>query len=273
MNKTVDDIIIQYYAEVSEGLSNEKTPSKLNRGEGTEADYYILKIDLCDSTLFFLRRSSQTYFKIAHVFLSAIDEITRKFGSDTDQVEYAGDSVVAYFPNYHGMALNVLKAAYFTRDATVKMKSLDPTFSKFPFKTRIIAHYGKLILGKIGPWGDHNLTAIGMPLHKVAKLEKHVKPDTGLATKEFAEKLALVERRTFLIGNYSENSVEIPAPQSPSYNGTEINNAINALAGYNIAYKPPPLSVQPRYEVKKELINYNINWLKLKMLAEGRLRL
>lgn len=279
MSKTVDEIINKYYAEAAKGLSNEKTPSELTRGEGTEADYYILKIDLCNSTLFLFGRSSQTYLKIAHVFLSTIDDITRIFGSDTKQVEYAGDSVMAYFPNNSGMALNVLKAAYFARTATTKMKTLDQIFGKFPFKTRIIAHYGKLILGNIGPWGDYNLTAIGMPLHKVAKLEKNVQPGNGLATKEFAAKLTPEERKAFLIGNYSESLVEVHDTQPYLSN----RPAINGLLGYHLASKPPSLAdllnpappaivAKPRYETKIELINYNISWLKLQMHLEGRQR-
>ena len=282
MPKTVDEIINKYYAEDDEGLSNEKTPSELNRGEGTEADYYILKVDLCNSTLFLFRRSPQTYFKITHVFLSTIDDITRTFGSDTKQVEYAGDSVMAYFPNKYGMALNVLKAAYFARVATTKMKALDQTFGKFPFKTRIIAHYGKLILGNIGPWGDYNLTAIGMPLHVVAKLEKNVQPGNGLATKEFVAKLTLEEKKAFLTGNYSETLVEVHDTQ-PYLSPMPAINSNMGLLGYHLASKnsslydllnpvTPALPAKPRYETKRELINYNINWLKLQMYLEGSRR-
>ena len=45
MSKTVDEIINKYYEEANQGLSNQKTPSELNRGEGREAYYYILKIE------------------------------------------------------------------------------------------------------------------------------------------------------------------------------------------------------------------------------------
>lgn len=282
MPKTVDEIINKYYAEAADGLSNEKTPSELTRGEGTEADYYILKIDLCNSTLFFFRRSSQTYLKIAHVFLSTVDEITRAFGSDTKHAEYAGDSVIAYFPDNYGMSLKVLQAAYWARNATTKMKALDPTFGKFPFKTRIILHHGKLILGKIGPWGDNNLTAIGMPLHIVAKLEKNVQPGNGLATKEFGAKMTPEERKTFLTGNYSESLVEVHDTQPYLYNRLAINPNIGLL-GYHLALKqpsladllnpaPPEIVAKPRYETKRELINYSINWLTLQAHLEGRRR-
>lgn len=285
MPKTVDDIINKYYDEANQGLANEKAPSELNRGEGTEAFYYILKIDLCNSTLFFLRRSSQTYLKIAHVFLSTVDDITRIYGSDTKQVEYAGDSVVAYFPDNCGMASKVLSAAYWARNATTKMKALDPTFWKFPFKSRIILHYGKLILGKIGPWGDYNLTAIGMPLHIVAKLEKKVQPGDGLATKAFAEKLSPNEKKLFLIGNYDETTVEVQDTLSNLQGTPAIYPGLGLLSNNTFAITPRALynfltpanstlaaAKSPRYETKRELIDYNINWLKIQMSLEGRSR-
>jgi len=261
-------------------LTNSKTPSELNRGEGTEAEYYILKIDLCNSTLFFLRRSLQTYFKITHVFLSTVDDITRIFGADAKQVEYAGDSVMAYFPNNDGIALEVLKAAYWVRLATIKMKTLDQTFSQFPFKTRTVVHYGKLILGNIGPWGDYNLTAMGMPLHVVAKLEKNIKPGNGLATKEFGAKLATHERKNFLTGNYIETKIEIPSTQAftTQQPASNPNLGIGLLSNYlrseaftitDIMYPTQPAIVaQPRYEIKQELMNYDINWLKLQRYLE-----
>jgi hypothetical protein len=182
------------------------------------------------------------------------------------------------------MALNVLKAAYFARTAMTKMKSLDQTFGNFPFKSRIIMHYGKLILGNIGPWGDYNLTAIGMPLHVVAKLEKNVQPDNGLATKEFAAKLSSEEKKTFLTGNYSESLVEVhdtPAyiSNKPSFNYNfgigDFNLARKQLSPLAALLNPAPQAIvaKPRYETKQELVNYNVNWIRLQRFLEGKNRL
>lgn len=302
MSKTIDETIAKYYAEVVRGLSTEKVPSELNRGEGTEAEYYIFKIDMCNSTLLFLRRSSQTYFKIAHVFLSTIDDITRAYGADTKQVEYAGDSVLAYFPSYNGMAINVLNAAYFSHIAALKMKTLDSTFNTFSFKTKIVLHHSKLILGNIGPLGDYNLTAIGLPIHKVAKLEKEVQPGNGLATKDFAEKLSRNERKYFLIPNYIEKQVPIQNSAPNTLGQLTSSNTIvgslrdcqpaitrnyllsatglsemqearkTALSGLlNPAYTKAVL--EPQYKIEKELVNYSVNWHNLELFLQGRLKI
>ena len=44
MSKTINSILEKYYNEANKGLNNNKVPSSLNRGEGTEKEYYILKI-------------------------------------------------------------------------------------------------------------------------------------------------------------------------------------------------------------------------------------
>lgn len=299
----VNDIITKYYAEAAEGLLDNKVPSDLKRGEGTEAEYYIFKIDICDSTILFARRSSQTYLKIAHVFLSSIDSITREYGADTKQVEYAGDSVLAYFPSYTGMAMKVLLAAYFSRMAALMMKTLDVTFNKFPFYTKIVLHHSKLILGNIGPWGDKNLTAIGYPIHYVAKLEKVVSPGKGLATKEFAEKLSITEKRHFLIPNYVDKKVEIQQPEQVGSlepltlrkalatagmldpRPAITRNALAAIAGYTSEearraalgslFNPTGTitNIEPQYKIEKELINYSVNWNSIGLFLQGRLKI
>src|SRR6185369_17791980 len=96
MGKTIEDIIRKHYAEAVGGMVD-KVPSALNRGEGTEREFYMLKIDLVDSTTFLWTRTHKTYLKLAHTFLSSVDEITREFGADDGQVEYVGDSIIAYF--------------------------------------------------------------------------------------------------------------------------------------------------------------------------------
>jgi class 3 adenylate cyclase len=301
MAKTIDDIIQKYYAEAVKGIQTDKVPSELNRGEGVDAEYYIFKIDICNSTILLARRPSQTYLKIAHVFLSTIDEITREYGADTKQVEYAGDSVLAYFPNYNGMAMKVLLAAYFSRMAALKMKTLDTTFNTFPFKTKVVLHYSKLILGKIGPWGDHNLTAIGHPIHYVAKLEKDVPPGNGLVTIKFAEKLSSTEKRYFLNPNYIDKKIEIQKTEQGVLSQPATGrNTLAGMLGYQPAIGGRGLldiaayataetrknalasllvpsstiaNVEPQYKIEKELVNYSVKWDNIALFLQGKLKI
>lgn len=276
MFNKIDYVIEKYYAEADGGLVNHKNPSELKRGEGTEADYYIFKIDICNSTILLHRRKPQTYLKVAHVFLSTIDYISREYGADTEQVEYEGDSVLAYFPNYHGMAMNVLKAAFFSRIAALKMKDLDSTFNELSFKTKIILHHSKLILGKIGPWGDFNLTAIGLPIHKVAHLEKNVPSGDGLATKEFAEKLSVNEKKHFLIPNYVEKKVEIQNAYPtliPPNTLDGLHNYHNRLSATGLAIPPEIRNSKTQYKIEEELVNYKINWNRLNFFLQGKLKI
>ena len=208
MSKMISDIVQKYYNEANQGLQKDKLPSALKRGEGTEKDFFILKIDLVGSTKFVRNRFPQTYLKLAHVFLSTVDEITRAFGAEDSQVEYAGDSVLAYFYANKVKAIDVLKAAHYTRLATLSIRALDAAFSKYKFNTRIILHYGKLIIARIGPWGDQRLSAIGKELHKVGHLEKKIGNNIGCATKEFGMQLSLQERRKLLQSVYNTATVK-----------------------------------------------------------------
>jgi class 3 adenylate cyclase len=81
MSKMISDIVQKYYNEANQGLQKDKPPSALKRGEGTEKDFFILKIDLVGSTKFVRNRFPQTYLKLAHVFLSTVDEITSVMSS------------------------------------------------------------------------------------------------------------------------------------------------------------------------------------------------
>lgn len=208
MSKMISDIVQKYYNEANQGLQKDKPPSALKRGEGTEKDFFILKIDLVGSTKFVRNKFPQTYLKLAHVFLSTVDEITREFGAEDSQVEYAGDSVLAYFYANKVKAIDVLKAAHYTRLATLSIRALDAAFSKYKFNTRIILHYGKLIMARIGPWGDQRLSAIGKELHKVGHLEKKIGNNIGCATKEFGMQLSLQERRKLLQSVYNTATVK-----------------------------------------------------------------
>ena len=291
MSKTINSILEKYYNEANKGLNNNKVPSSLNRGEGTEKEYYILKIDLVRSTTFLINRFPQTYLKLAHVFLSSVDEITREFGADSSQVEYAGDSVLAYFDAKKVPAINVLKAAYYAKEATLQIKPLDPVFKRYNFKTRVVLHYGKLIVAKIGPWGDHKLSAIGKEIHKVGKLEKSVPAEVGHVTKEFAKQLELKTRRKLLRDIYITNRIEVKSAPVPSCRLQQSNRTLltallkstappvrptlRGLLGHNQGLASASKSTiltehqpQPTYKTEKILTHWEIKWLQLERYTQ-----
>lgn len=284
MAKTIDEILQKYYDEADGGMV-QKAPSTLNRGEGTEKEYFIYKIDLVGSTIFTWSRSHQTYLKMAHTFLSTVDDITRRYGADDNQVEYAGDSVIAYFPKTVG-AINVLAAAYYCREATLRMKSLDATLRKFPFHTKTVVHFGKLVMAKIGPHGDSMVSAIGPELHKACKMEKDVSAGEGRASKEFMGQLE--GRQKFLLkGNYKETQVLKQAEVNPIAGGmladafsralssrTLLGMTPNSLSPFAVQQGRSPLinslnalatpaqtnSPAPQFVTERELIDYSIRW-------------
>jgi hypothetical protein len=268
--KTIGEIIGRYYKETTGGIVD-KAPSTLTRGEGTETEFFIQKIDLCGSTVFLKRRSPQTYLKIAHTFLSSVDEITRYFGADTNQAEYAGDSVIAYFRASDVAPVSVLFSAYYCQLASLEMQSLDRTLNQYHFKTKTVIHFGKLILSKIGPWGDGRVSAIGYELHRVCKLEKEIGDGQGRATKEFCAKLRPIDRK-FLSANTITKQVPIDLPLLPPSSplapfalglgliglANMRSDAINALA------TPGSFQTEPRYETKSEVVDYNVNWSRIR---------
>ncbi|ABB30328.1 putative adenylate/guanylate cyclase [Geobacter metallireducens RCH3] len=284
MAKTIDEIINKHYNEAAGGIVD-KVPSALKRGEGTEREFYMLKIDLVDSTLFTWTRTHKTYLKLAHTFLSSVDEISREFGADDDQVEYVGDSIIAYFRADKVNALSVLYAAYYCRIAALQMKSLDATFSKYHFLTKTILHHGKLILAKIGPRGDTFVTAIGPALHRACKMESRVSPGQSRVSKEFREKL-LGREKLLLKPNYKETQVpKVPEFQPATHNLSNLlypssspatllgmspsdlaQTTENLLAGaiaprrglMEFARTTP--SAQTKFEVKRELIDFSVKW-------------
>lgn len=190
----VDELLNTHYAEAHNGLVD-KPPSQLLRGEGTERYFYILKIDLVGSTVLLRSRRNSTYLKLAHTYLSTIDKITQDYGADPEQVEYAGDSVIAYFPEDATNAEDVLRAACYTRAAVQKMKQLDATLRGIDIKSKVVIHYDKLIVSKIGPRAGSILTAIGIPIHNVAKLEKDITSGAGRATSSFYVKLQNINKK------------------------------------------------------------------------------
>lgn len=279
MSKMISDIVQKYYNEANQGLQKDKPPSALKRGEGTEKDFFILKIDLVGSTKFVRNRFPQTYLKLAHVFLSSVDEITRAFGAEDSQVEYAGDSVLAYFYANKVKAIDVLKAAHYTRLATLSIRALDAAFSKYKFNTRIILHYGKLMMAKIGPWGDQRLSAIGKELHKVGHLEKKIGNNIGCATKEFGMQLSLQERRNLLKSVY--NTAAALARMVPADSGllsqpfqklglrrlSELSTKPTFLSrSYNISGSHPTT----QQETVKEFKYWKVSWKALELYVNGK---
>lgn len=249
MAKAINEILQKYYDEAVGGIV-QKAPSALNRGEGTEIEYYIYKIDLVSSTLFIKNRTHQTYLKLAHTFLSTVDEITRDFGADGDQTEYAGDGIIAYFRVTKVEAIDVLHAAYFCRLAALEMKKLNRTLGAFPFRTKSIIHFGKLIMAKIGPRGNSMVSAIGPALHKACKMENKVLAGEGRTSKEFRDQLK-GRQRIVLKGNYTEMKV-LKEP--------EITPNLRGLILSGIATPAPASNLPPQYEIKQELADYSIQW-------------
>lgn len=261
----IHELLKQHYDEASEGLVD-KPPSRLCRGEGTEKNFYILKIDLVNSTQLLLRRRKATYLKFAHTFLSTIDKITQNFGADPSQTEYAGDSVLAYFPENKASAEDVLTAACHSRAAVLGMQKLDGTLGGLKLQCKAALHFDSLIISNIGPRTDSLLTAIGFPLHRVAKIEKDIAADTGRATPQFYEKVTNPNKK-FLKPIYSERQVPIPMPAytpppfgRPGLIAAPVRQTLlsDILAGRN-----QPVQPIPQYRSDKTLIGFDLKWLML----------
>lgn len=288
MGKSNQEILQKYYNEAVGGIVN-KTPSALNRGEGTEIEYFIYKIDLVASTLFTKNRAHSTYLKLAHTFLSAVDEITRDFGAEEGQTEYAGDSVIAYFRIANVKAIDVLNVAGRCRSLALDMKNLDRTLGGFPFLTKTVIHCGKLIMAKIGPRGNWVVSAIGPELHKACKMESKVRSGESLVSKAFYEKLDR-KHRSLLKANTIETKVlkEVPPPPPSTprsllaealYPTMAINRLVpqqadplrNTLLGMSsgalnlnqFSTNLSSIAGMPQYETKIEVENYSIKWKEL----------
>lgn len=240
MPKNLDEIravLRAHYDETQDGLV-EKAPSRLTRGEGTRKSYYILKIDLVNSTLMLQGRRAETYLRYAHTFLSTIDRITQMFGADREQVEYAGDSVLAYFPE-SVPAFDVVAAACFAKVAVEQMRTLDRTMGSFAWACKIVIHFDSLIVARIGPRSASFVTAIGYPLHRVAKLEKTIVSGTGRATPEFYRRVDQPQRR-YLSPVYSANQAATPAAVSTLHTQPNPTPNLARLTGLTVQTPPPP---------------------------------
>lgn len=267
----IADLLSKHYDEAVGGLVD-KSPSRLLRGEGTERPFYIMKIDLVGSTTALMARRKATYLKLAHVYLSTVDQITQDFGADPNQVEYAGDSVLAYFPETDATAEDVLSAACYARAAVSGMRELDETLSGLKFGARVVLHHGTLLVSKIGPRAGSILTAIGTPIHKVAKLEKEVSPGAGRATVEFRDKLDPRNRR-FLIpvrqrneDRSNETGGLIPAQGRPltGHGQFDVSAAIAAQIFGLSPVERLSVGVAPSDAMQLQpVVGYSVNWLLL----------
>lgn len=238
-------ILQRHSDEAAEGLVD-KPPSKLLRGEGTEKNFYIMKIDLVGSTELLLGRRKSTYLKLAHTFLSTVDKITQDFGADPSQIEYAGDSVLAYFAENKASAEDVIKAACYSRAAVQQLHSLRGVLNTLQVKCKVVIHFDTLMVSKIGPRANSILTVIGYPIHRVSKLEKEISSDTGRATEKFFQQIR-IENRKYLCPVYEEKQIPetimLPAAQ-------------NSLASLLYPNQQPQL----KFRIEKKIIGYDLRW-------------
>ncbi|MDF3031559.1 MAG: hypothetical protein K0R03_2117 [Moraxellaceae bacterium] len=254
-SESIRRILGSHYAEAFDGVVD-KPPSRLLRGEGTERPYFILKIDLVESTRLLLGKRRSTYLKLAHVFLSTVDRITQDFGADASQVEYAGDSVLAYFPEDRVAAEDVILAACYARAAVKYIQELDAVLGALKLQSKVVLHHGTLLMSKIGPRANTSLTAIGMPIHVVSKIEKEISPGMGRVTKEFFDKVDRQNRKFFLPVRRSVAGLSAPF-SSPD--PAQVGNEFYRLFGV----KPPPQreSITPPVQPELPIIGYSLNWV------------
>ena len=211
MHNYIHSKLDKYYQESLSGITN-KSPSRLNRGEGLIKDYYIFKIDLAGSTDFIATKQPQTYLKLTHTFLSTADEITKEYGADPFQTEYVGDGIIAYFDASNTTAFDVLESAFLTRQSALDMRHLiDKSFSLYKFRTRIIIHYGNLIMAKIGPRGNSFTSAIGAELHNACKMETLARPGQGIISDNYRKQLTFKEKR------FVRKTIPSSQPNKPTY--------------------------------------------------------
>lgn len=263
MIKSLADVralLQRHYVEAHDGLVN-KAPSQLLRGEGTEKNYYIMKIDLVGSTGLLMGRQKSTYLKLAHTYLSTIDKITQDFGADPEQVEYAGDSVLAYFGEKAASAEDVITAACYSRAAVQQIPSLDSTLNSIPLKCKIVVHFASLIVSRIGPRANSILTAIGHPIHQVAKIEKDIAADSGRATKEFYQKIK-ADNRKFLIPVDGEVKIPVQLPPSMPLNSLGDFHSGPGMRSIAEMLYPPSLPPPPaqKFKIEKNVIGYDLRW-------------
>lgn len=252
----IDALILTHHNESSEGIVD-VAPSKLTRGQGTEKSYYILKIDLVGSTMLLRSSRKATYLRLAHTFLSTVDRITQDYGADPTQTEYAGDSVIAYFPE-GALAENVLRAAVISKIAVERLARLEGAVGALKPLCKIVLHFAPLIIAKIGPRAGSFISAIGYPIHRVAKIEKEINSGVGRVTEEFY-KCINRENRSFFTRVFTEQQVLVTQNATPNLWGLDSHNSTIA----ELLYPNTSPAPQPQYRTQQTTIGYDIKWSEL----------
>ena len=188
------------------------------------ANYYLMKIDIARSTMILNKFPPTVYLQLAHTFLSTVDAITQRYDAESRQVEYAGDSVLAYFPDRSDAAVNVLYCAAACRSAALSISEVIPSLRQFLLVTRVVIHYGQLVIANIGPFGSPRRTVIGLPLHEMAHKEKKIGPGAGYGTIEYVRRLPREVRIRYL--SRMTNNV-----------GSWLTNPNSGLEGYSIKWR------------------------------------
>jgi class 3 adenylate cyclase len=247
--RTVQDLVARHLAEASAGTV-ECNVSELNRGEATLRRYYMLKTDLVGSTMVLQNEPNDVYLKLAHAYLSSVDRITQEYGAQRDQTEYAGDSVIAFFPVHGNTALGTLVAACFSHYAARVLRKSDSQMARLGLQTRTVLHYGELLVAVIGPHGESHRVAIGLPMHEVGHREKSpcVPIDGIYVTEEFAAQLPSKVRDGLLtqVWRTERRASGIPSlpPKPQSIRALSLAGILNpsALTPLGDAFTPGALS-------------------------------
>lgn len=241
----VEELVAKHLGE-TRARAVDCTPQELSRGESTLRDYFIMKIDIVDSTLTFWPRSPATYVRFAHAYLSTIDRITQHFGAHRNQTEYHGDSVLAFFPSYGNTPEGVLTAAVYSHFA-VRILRASPEFRDIALNTKTLVHFAKLSVASIGPYGESHLVVLGMPIHLVAKKEKLVDAGKIWVSDEFAQQMQSTNVTAFLEQQFKTVITQKPLPayKPEDYLGalgkpTPFSFDTGLLASLGDIAKPPP---------------------------------
>ena len=212
----IDDLIARHLEEASGGQLD-CSVSELGRGECTSRNYFIFKVDLVGSTQLLKRARPATYARIAHAYLSTVDRITQECGAEAVQTEYHGDSVLAFFPERGNAADLVLTAAVRTHYAVNRLRHL---VANEGLRAKVLLHFARLVVAKIGPWNESHRVALGIPIHYVANKEKELNAGVIWTSDDFARELGPAIRQKLLTRRHvSKTTIEMvpeeppPAPQ------------------------------------------------------------
>jgi len=203
MNANQIDKLIETHLDEARGGILTCSVSELARGQCTSRNYFLFKIDLAASTLVLRNTKPAQYARIAHAYLSTIDAITQQFGAESQQTEYQGDSVLAFFPERGNAADEVVSAAVQAHYAVNRLRHRVGV----QLQPRLLLHFAALTVAKIGPWSESHRVAIGMPIHHVAKKEDEVGAGSIWLSDTFAAQCVRELRNQFLQPSYVERTV------------------------------------------------------------------